>query len=1171
MAQLKLRVLGRFEAFEAGKPITKFETNKIRALLAYLAVEASQVHSRESLMGLLWPDSPQSAAMESLRHALATLRKTVGDQLALPPFLLITRETVQLNRQSNVRADVWDFQQALARKSSSNNLELSIAFLKSAIDLYRGPFLDGLYCGSDVFENWAQTRREGLNRQVHDALSELAILYAETGEYEESIMWARRLLELEPWDETAYRLVMAGLARRGERNAALAQYETCREFLKKELNVEPEPATQRLYEAIRNGGWGIAASQESAGRSKTVSPFDPGSVAASMTQLLPLTGIEKFVPQVHVSAVSSPPTMVEMSRHILPASWPQLIGREHDLEEIADRLNDPACRLLTLVGPGGIGKTHLALEAVARQADNFHQGVYFVSLAPLQSVDAVPPAIAQALGFTFYSGGEPIQELLDYLRKKELLLLLDNFEHLRQGAGLLTAILQAAPQVKIVVTSRARLNLLDEYLFTVEGLDYPGPSFQSHREYSAVKLFFESARRVQPHFQVVESDWEAVGKICWKVQGIPLAILLAAGWMGTLSPAEILQEIENRSLDFLEADWQDVSERQRSMRVVFDGSFKLLSPSEQDIFAELSVFRGGFTLSTAQAVTGVSLHELRALVDKCLVQRGSAGRYYLHELLRQYGEEILNRSPNLDEIAHDRHCAYFVAALASWWKDHQGSRQFTAIKELAVELENALAAWDWMAERIQVERMRQAVFGLLNGLLLIYGELLGTEVGRHLCQQAAEKLAPLVLPAPAAFADGARLLASLWINRPSLNFQFLDQEYTFLQRSEILLDQLAAAGQDTRLEQAMLLKRRGVLSSQAGQMEEVSKLFGKSLNLFRELGDDYRAGQVLIIWGFTCALLGSQRKGFDMLKESIAIEQRLGDRISMSKSLSNLRETIWLMMQGSFDEQERLVREYLSSCLETGNSRLIASAKGELGAILIRQGKFAEAYPVLVESFAALDQLGAVAESYFYGLYLSEAQIHLGQVEQAYARCQAILPFYRKNDQFVMMGYNLILLGWAALGLEKYTEARQYLEEAALIEPELRYNDRALCLASLCYAERRLGRPAQAVSYFFKAVKIGMEKQMAPVFYLVLPAAALILIDQGKIERALEVYALAMRFSYVDNSRWFAAVAWREIAARAGSLSGEVIATVQARGRARDLMATAEELLSEFLDLFPVV
>ena len=249
-------------------------------------------------------------------------------------------------------------------------------------------------------------------------------------------------------------------------------------------------------------------------------------------------------------------------------------------------------------------------------------------------------------------------------------------------------------------------------------MDFPEPIFSNLGDYSAVKLFFEGAKRIQSQFSAAENELKAIGQICYWVQGMPLAVLLAAGWMEVLSPVEIVNEINARKLEFLEASWVDAPERQRSMRNVIDHSFNYLTQSEKEIFAGLSVFQGGFSLLSAQAVTGITLPELRALVDKSLVQRSSPGRYTLHELLRQYAEDALEQLPAQYEISHDRHAAYFATALAEWYQDLQGPRQFTALKEIGLELENILNAWNWMAEKIQVQRMSQALFGFLNGILV---------------------------------------------------------------------------------------------------------------------------------------------------------------------------------------------------------------------------------------------------------------------------------------------------------------------------------------------------------------------------------------------------------------------------------------------------------------------
>ena len=244
MAQLTLRLLGSFEASTPGKPPLKFQTHKIKALLAYLAAKADQAHSREALLGLLWPDYPQSSAMKSLRHALASLRKTIGDPIAQPPYLIISRDTIQINQNSNIYVDVWDFEQKIRQQSAGDITETAIGNITAAINLYHGPFLDDLLCNSEIFDKWVQIRREGQKRQVCTAMKHLALIYIKSDVYKTAIDWARRLLELDSCDESAHRLLMEALTYSGQRSTALAQYETCRLTLQQELDIEPEPETQ---------------------------------------------------------------------------------------------------------------------------------------------------------------------------------------------------------------------------------------------------------------------------------------------------------------------------------------------------------------------------------------------------------------------------------------------------------------------------------------------------------------------------------------------------------------------------------------------------------------------------------------------------------------------------------------------------------------------------------------------------------------------------------------------------------------------------------------------------------------------------------------------------------------------------------------------------------------
>jgi DNA-binding SARP family transcriptional activator len=439
IARLAVRLLGPLQVTLDGEPVTGLESDKVRALLAYLAVEREKPHRREKLAGLLWPGLPEQSARTNLRVALSNLRHCIGDQGADPPFLQITRQTLQLcpGDQS------WVDAEHVARLLEASGRPQHVACcLEEAVGLYRGAFLEGFsLTDSPAFEEWALVERERLGRRIVAALHHLAQWHENHGEFRQALHYARRQVELEPWQEAGQRQAMRLLAQTGQRNAALIQYEVLRQTLAEELGVEPEDRTKALYERIRSGE--------------------------------PLHDLSP-----------TPPS------HNLPVSLTPFVGRERELDEIYDRLRDPGCRLLTLVGPGGSGKTHLALEAAAELlspgGDGPAGGVFFVPLAALQSAEALVPTVAEALGFAFDEGRDPQSQLLAYLRHKQTLLILDNLEHLLRdpadiapkeprtsAVGWVVDLLKGAPGVRILVTSRARLNLQAEHRLRLGGMALP--------------------------------------------------------------------------------------------------------------------------------------------------------------------------------------------------------------------------------------------------------------------------------------------------------------------------------------------------------------------------------------------------------------------------------------------------------------------------------------------------------------------------------------------------------------------------------------------------------------------------------------------------------------------------------------------------------------------------
>lgn len=679
---LNLRLLGTPEVSFGGTRVGGFISAKAQALLFYLATTGT-IHAREVLATLLWGDMPTAQAGKNLRNALSNLRSLVGD------FLIITRSDVKFDRTRAYWFDVELFVQALGSDVSRTDL----ASLHRAVELYQGDFLDGFLPGDALpFEEWMLGRRALLNGLVVQALHTLVVKHLAREEYAAGIEYANRLLAIEPWREETHRHLMLLYARSRQRSQALAQYYVCCTVLKQELGTEPLADTTVLYQRIK--------------------------------------------------AAAAPPP------HNIPPQLTPLVGRERELAEIRAYLDAPEAQLLTLVGPGGIGKTRLALQAAARCIDpetnveaRFGDGVFLVSLTegerpiheeqtPLLQIMADALRSAQALGrnpgepdsvtdqkraaFALRPiparpfGDLPLQApLLNYLRGKEMLILLDNFERRINEARQLGDILRFAPRVKLLVTSRIRLNLQQEYVLEVQGLDYPptlGIDWEAMSGCSAVCLFVSNARRARSAFETTLFDAPAVARICQLVQGVPLGIELAASWVRLLNPAQIADEIE-RNLDFLTSALQDVPERHRSLRAVFDYSWNMLNPAEQAMFRALAVFRGGFDRDAALQVVAASLPMLAGLVDKSLVRRSADGRFEIHELLWRYAEEKLGAQPAEHARVHDAHCRYYAELLSRHQAELKGEQVGHALAALDAERENVRAAWNWAVSHRRVREL----------------------------------------------------------------------------------------------------------------------------------------------------------------------------------------------------------------------------------------------------------------------------------------------------------------------------------------------------------------------------------------------------------------------------------------------------------------------------------
>ena len=657
----------------------EFDTDRRKsvALLAYL-IETGREPSREQLANLFWPDYPRESTFSYLRRTLWELNKGLGKG-----WIQSEKGRVGFNFSAGAEIDTVLFQR---EKMAAETADDPIPGLEKARALYTGDFLADFFLQDAAeFEDWQRLQSENYRREYAGVLESLADRYNALGEWEKALESAQAWLLLDTINEIPHRLLMRIYDGKGDRAGVVRQYESCRAELLEQVGLEPEPETTALYERLVQGG-----------------PDEPIPVETLPNAVSAANGI-------HLPTLTTP-----------------FIGRRHEVERIKDLILRPENRLVTLVGPGGGGKTRLAIQSAAETGARFPDGVWFVPLAPVVSPEDIIPILARSLNFNFYREEErPRRQLLDYLGGKDLLLALDNLEQLvgPETNELFGEILAESERVKLLVTSRTRLNLPGEQLYAVGGMQLPGPEQAAGwvdpaaeaERFSALGLFMDRARRVRPEFALTPENVLAVVETCRLVAGMPLGIELAASWLELLGPDEIAAEIR-RSLDFLETDQPGVPERQRSMRAVFDYSWKMLNEIEKEAFLALTVFSGGFTREAGQEVSGASLRTLLSLANKSWLQQVEGSRFQLHPLLMHYGSQWLAENRTALRAAGERHALYYARFLEGQSVRMEGPEQYDAAADLDHEFDtNIRAAWDWLVEQgrwdVLLDRM---VLGLLQ-------------------------------------------------------------------------------------------------------------------------------------------------------------------------------------------------------------------------------------------------------------------------------------------------------------------------------------------------------------------------------------------------------------------------------------------------------------------------
>ncbi len=947
---IQLHCLGPLAITIDSQAQTHFATDRARALLVYLAVQEQRPFRRDELAAMLWPEHSERQARQNLRKTLSRLRKATGDI----PLLQTDYKEMTLNH-ALVQCDVVQFSQTLRMVEKHNHTDLQscpecLAQLQSAIALYQGDFLQGFSLNdNNVFDEWLLLNRDNLRQQAIWAFTHLIDHYEQSREDAQLIDTAQALLALEPWHERTQRQLLRALARSGQRARALAQYEAYAALLADELGITPESETVQLYQQLQQGN--------------------------------------DDLPQPN-------------RWHGFPAEVSSFVGRTQELSQIIAQIMAPDCRLLTITGVGGMGKTRLALQAALQlSATDFPDGLYLVPLAQLTDATQFVPFLAKQLGLEFEGTHSPFAQLKEYLHGRQIFLLLDNFEHVLENGHLVADLLKAASQLTCLITSRHALNIEGEWRFDLRGL--------SEAE-DAKTLFQQRAQRYRG-YQFDSSEEALVHQIAHLVQGMPLALEMAAAWLRAYDLETVTQEIQH-NLDFLVSPWQDLPPRHQSMRAVFAGSWQLLSAEEQQLFARLSIFRGEFALAAARTVAQASILHLANLVDRSLIQRGDNGRYRMHELLRQFAAEKLAEIAEETAVAR-AHACYYLTLLQEQGRALKGQHSRMALKRVQNEIENIRQGWLWAAAHGENTLLADTAPALTDVYLLsgLYGDgatllaeaatqisaqaltvkmLLDSYRGRLLLEwrhfHEVHNLALTLLQAqsdPLVKTSAHLLLCQLY---------FQEGNGRKMEEHIIAASQLANAPQHQM--QVQLLKSKWLFIT--GQRQPARDLLQESLAAFYRADDLWSAGQVLYVLGNVAAAEYEDARPY--LLQMLDVYRQIGSRAIQQHTLNNL--ALSSMFRGDYATAMAHCQEAVAIAQDMGSAIHLAEAQTTMGRIQQRIGHFAAAqqqYEAALPVYLRLNYLIGIVDSYFY---LGLLHHQMGNDAQALAYSEQARGYLRQQN-----------------------------------------------------------------------------------------------------------------------------------------------------------------------------
>ena len=955
--RLSLYFLGTPRVELNDQPIA-LDRRKMVALLVYLSVERGQ-HQRTSLSSLLWADYEQAKAFKNLRQTLWEIQRTLGEN-----WLETDRETIGLNLKADIQLDVETFNSLIEKSRVEADPSLRTALLVESATLYRNHFLTGFSLkDAHPFNEWAFSVSESLKRNLSYALTTLTTDYGSLRRPDQAIPYASRLVALDPLNEASHRQLMEAYLQAGQQNAALKQYQTLEQTLRQALNLDPQPETRDLYKKIRKG--------------------EP--------KLLQVQPEQKPIAK----------------KHNLSHPVSKFIGRGREMNEIKNLLKTN--RLVTLVGAGGIGKTSLSLQLGHSLTELFTDGVWFIALDALSDPSAVAKTTADVFNIKENHFVQILSKLREHLQPKHALLIFDNCEHLLDAcAELINALLGHCPNIRVLATSREGLGISGEAVYTMPSLPIPEPGMDFSlldvkTSYESINLFAERAKLALASFQLTKDNIEAVARICCHLDGIPLAIELAAARVNILQVNEILAQLLN-SFSLLTNNGRTILPRHQTLQASIEWSWDLLSDSERVFICQLSVFSGGWTFDAAQSICqGDILGLTDALVKKSLIivdqAAGRETRYYFHEMVRKFVQDK-SRNLGVEEEIRAHHLRYFLDLSGKAEAELRGPVGNEWIELLDIESHNIQSALRW-AELTDL----QAGLSMASRLAR-YWEFSNLRGGIQWLERFIQNPASNDFPnerARALFVYGWLLT---WLQQFT-NAQFAIEESLALFRSfgdrhgetdaltllanvRQFLDKPAEA--DELLSQALVLSRalkdewreanvNYYLGWDRRYPDRAAVYWEKALLLYQKTNDRIAQVNALGILGLCRVVDGKIETGERYLREA----NRLWEAYQQKDIWQNpqVAKSLIALSRGDKDRANALLEEAVAAVRGTSNRVAYYWLRTRQGYVALRTGKLQQAQDILLEAAQNFISDGYMAGAVFAMEGLAGVYIEKGRVKQA--------------------------------------------------------------------------------------------------------------------------------------------------------------------------------------------